>query len=158
MLPANGHSLVKQAARLAMVALSAMLFMVGCKGEQRIVAMQDVDIAQWSEPAMVTLKNEQPQSEGELMIVLHVNRHFKAEQVELEVVSMTADSLRFSETVSTGIKVDWPVVTAQSTDIEIPYRHNVTMRKAGQYNYSITPTTALVGVESVGMSFKIENR
>lgn len=118
--------------------------------------MTDVNIAKWEEPITVTLENEASNVIGDLTIVLHVNRLFEAQDVEFEVVSMTADSLRYSESIAAKSVVEWPAVTAQSFDIEIPYRHNVEMRKMGQYSFTITPLTPLKGVESAGISYKRE--
>ena len=120
--------------------------------------MADVNISEWSEPTTVTLKNEQPKSVGELTIVLHVNRRFDAKEVELEIVSTTADSLRYSEQITVSPTIEWPIPIGQSVDVEIPYRHMVEMRKVGQYSYTIRPLSPLHGVESVGMSYKTEKQ
>lgn len=144
-------SLLRIVAVLYIVALSS-----GCSQEVNVVSMTDVNIAKWKEPITVTLENEASNVIGDLTIVLHVNRLFEAQDVEFEVVSMTADSLRYSESIAAKSVVEWPAVTAQSFDIEIPYRHNVEMRKMGQYSFTITPLTPLKGVESAGISYKRE--
>ena len=143
---------------MMMVITAAALWCVACNNEINIVAMADVNISEWSEPTTVTLKNEQPKSVGELTIVLHVNRRFNAKEVELEIVSTTADSLRYSEQITVSPTIEWPIPTAQSVDVEIPYRHMVEMRKVGQYSYTIRPLSPLHGVESVGMSYKTEKQ
>ena len=144
-------SLLRIVAALYIVALSS-----GCSQVVNVVSMTDVNIAKWEEPITVTLENEVSNVIGDLTIVLHVNRLFEAQDVEFEVVSMTADSLRYSESIAAKSVVEWPAVTAQSFDIEIPYRHNVEMRKMGQYSFTITPLTPLKGVESAGISYKRE--
>ena len=88
--------------------LVAMLCIAGCNNERNIVVMTDVDIAKWDEPKSVTLKNDIGKCEGELTIVMHVNRYFKAKEVELEIVSRTADSLRLSEKISSRPTIEWP--------------------------------------------------
>lgn len=144
-------SLLRIVAALYIVALSC-----GCSQVVNVVSMTDVNIAKWEEPITVTLENEASNVIGDLTIVLHVNRLFEAQDVEFEIVSMTADSLRYSESIAAKSVVEWPAVTAQSFDIEIPYRHNVEMRKMGQYSFTITPLTPLKGVESAGISYKRE--
>ena len=155
---AKWHNTIGCFLRCVVVMALVVGSMSGCNSERNIVAMADVNISQWAEPITVTLKNEQAESVGELTIVLHVNRNFKAKQVEMEIVSMTADHLRYSEKITATPTVEWPVPTAQSVDIEIPYRHNVLMRKAGSYNYTIKPLTPLQGVEAVGISYKTEKQ
>ena len=137
--------------------LAIALCVTACSNERNIVVMTDVDIAKWDEPESVTLKNDIGKCTGELTIVMHVNRRFKAEQVKLEIVSQTADSLRFSEKIVAQPTIEWPASAAQSVDVEIPYRHNVEMRRAGDYTYTITPLQPLQGVESVGISFRTKN-
>ena len=155
---AKWHNTIARLLRCVVAIALVVGSMSGCSRKQNIVAMADVNIAQWSEPVSVTLKNEQAESVGQLTIVLHVNRHFKAKQVEFEIVSMTADFLRCSEKITATPTVEWPVATAQSVDIEIPYRHNVLMRKAGEYIYTIKPLTPLQGVEAIGISYKTEKQ
>ena len=138
----------------AVIMLAVALCVASCSNERNIVVMTDVDIAKWEEPKSVTLKNDIGKCTGELTIVLHVNRRFKAEKVELEIVSRTADSLRYGEKISSRPTIEWPAPSAHSVDVEIPYRHNVEMRRAGDYTYTITPLQPLQGVESVGISFR----
>ncbi|MBR4854600.1 MAG: hypothetical protein IKU88_07725 [Alistipes sp.] len=153
MRPIKWHNTGRRV-RLVATLLVAMLCIASCSNERNIVVMADVDIANWSEPKSVTLKNDIGKCTGELTIVMHVNRYFKAKEVELEIVSRTADSLRLSEKISSRPTIEWPAPSAHSVDVEIPYRHNVEMRREGPYTYTITPLKPLQGVESVGISFR----
>lgn len=155
---AGWHNAASSYLRCVAMMLLVIATTIACSKQTRIVAMTDVNIAQWSEPATVILKNEEAKAVGELTIVLHVNRNFKAKQVELEIISMTADSLRCSEKIAITPTIKWPTPTAQSVDIAIAYRHNVQMNSVGLYRYTITPLSPLQGVESVGMSYETENQ
>ena len=155
---AQWHNSIGSHLRGVVTMLFVVVCAISCSNEQNIVAMTDVNLTEWDKPITVSLLSEQAESEGDLTIVLHVNRNFKAKQVELEIVSMTADSLRYTERITSEPQIVWPAATAQSVDVEIPYRHRVMMRKAGPYSYTITPLSPLRGVESAGMSFKTENR
>ena len=153
MRPSKWHNIVR-IVRLVAAMLAVMLCIAGCSNERNIVVMTDVDIAKWEEPKSVTLKNDIGKCRGELTIVMHINRYFKAKEVELEIVCRTADSLRLSEKIVSRPTVEWPAAAVHSIDVEIPYRHNVEMRRAGDYTYTITPLQPLQGVESVGISFR----
>jgi hypothetical protein len=92
-----------------------------------------------------------------MSVMLHINRSFKAEEVELQITMLTPDSLRYTEQVTLPIKLNDKRGAMAATDLELPYRHNVELRRKGEYVWQITPVEEIAGVEAVGISFQINN-
>lgn len=118
--------------------------------------MEDVDINDWSEETTVSYTNKQTENNYDLNIVLHVNRRFTAKQLEFEITTMTPDSLRYSEQVTLPVSLSWENPTAVTTDIELPYRRDVTLRCEGEYTMVIAPRQSIVGVEAAGINFQMK--
>lgn len=133
--------------------ISIILF-TQCRMSECSVVMTDVDINGWSEEASVSYVNSEESSNYDLSITLHVNRRFTAKRLELEVTTMTPDSLRYSEQVSLPINFSWDSITTATKDIDIPYRQEVNLRCEGEYKLVITPQQSVVGVEAVGVNFQ----
>ena len=118
--------------------------------------MNDVKISDWSNTTTLTYNNTEI-GEFDMGIMLHVNRGFSAEELSLQVTTLTPDSLRYTEQIILPIK-QMPQSSIQAaTDIEIPYRRNVHFRRKGEYIWHITPTQKVVGVEAVGMHIHVNN-
>ena len=138
--------------RLVLCGIAVLLF-VQCKKADLMVAMSDVSINNWDEAATIERVNEDTVTYYDLNIVLHVNNHFRNEDIELEVTMTSPDAIRHTERVSLTCNAEWDGVTAHSNDIEIPYRRNVSLLRNGKYTIHITPLSEISGVEAVGMNF-----
>jgi hypothetical protein len=133
-----------------------LLLFTQCGSTECSVVMQDVDIDGWTDEATLTYTNKQTENNYDLSVVLHVNRRFKAKQLEFEITTMTPDSLRYSEQVTLPVSLSWENPTAVTTDIELPYRRDVTLRCEGEYTMVIAPRQSIVGVEAAGINFQMK--
>ena len=145
-----------QAIRKILLSAFTLLLFVQCRTTECNVVMEDVDINDWSEETTVSYTNKQTANNYDLNIVLHVNRRFTAKQLEFEITTMTPDSLRYSEQVTLPVSLSWENPTAVTTDIELPYRRDVTLRCEGEYTMVITPRQSIVGVEAAGINFQMK--
>lgn len=145
-----------QAIRKILLSAFTLLLFVQCRTTECSVVMEDVDINDWSEETTVSYTNKQTANNYDLNIVLHVNRRFTAKQLEFEITTMTPDSLRYSEQVTLPVSLSWENPTAVTTDIELPYRRDVTLRCEGEYTMVITPRQSIVGVEAAGINFQMK--
>lgn len=139
-----------------LLSVVTLLLFVQCRTTECNVVMEDVDINDWSEETTVSYTNKQTANNYDLNIVLHVNRRFTAKQLEFEITTMTPDSLRYSEQVTLPVSLSWENPTAVTTDIELPYRRDVTLRCEGEYTMVITPRQSIVGVEAAGINFQMK--
>lgn len=139
-----------------LLSVVTLLLFVQCRTTECSVVMEDVDINDWSEETTVSYTNKQTANNYDLNIVLHVNRRFEAKQLEFEITTMTPDSLRYSEQVTLPVSLSWENPTAVTTDIELPYRRDVTLRCEGEYTMVITPRQSIVGVEAAGINFQMK--
>ena len=139
-----------------LLSVVTLLLFVQCRTTECSVVMEDVDINDWSEETTVSYTNKQTANNYDLNIVLHVNRRFEAKQLEFEITTMTPDSLRYSEQVTLPVSLSWENPTAVTTDIELPYRRDVTLRCEGEYTMVITPRQSVVGVEAAGINFQMK--
>ena len=141
--------------KILLSAVTLLLF-VQCRTTECSVVMEDVDINDWSEEATLSYTNKQTENNYDLSVVLHVNRRFTAKQLSLEITTMTPDSLRYSEQVTLPVNLSWENPTAVTTDIELPYRQDVTLRCEGEYTMVIAPQQSVVGVEAAGINFQMK--
>lgn len=119
------------------------------------VVMTDVNVRNWHKTATLEYNNSSEQ-ERNLSIILHINNHFEAEHIDLQIKMFSPDSLFFTEDVYLKSAIEWSLPASKSTDIEIPYRRNVSLMHKGKYTIQITPLESIRGVESVGMNFMAE--
>ena len=145
-----------QAIRKILLSVVTLLLFVQCRTTECSVVMEDVDLNDWSEETTIAYTNKQTANNYDLNIVLHVNRRFTAKQLEFEITTMTPDSLRYSEQVTLPVSLSWENPTAVTTDIELPYRRDVTLRCEGEYTMVITPRQSIVGVEAAGINFQMK--
>ena len=145
-----------RAIRKILLSVVTLLLFAQCRTTECSVVMADVDINDWTEETTVSYTNKQTENNYDLNIVLHVNRRFKAKQLELEITTMTPDSLRYSEQVTLPVSLSWENPTAVTTDIELPYRQNVALRCEGEYTMVIAPQQSVVGVEAAGINFQMK--
>lgn len=131
-----------------------ILLLTQCRMAECNVVMADVDIDDWSDEATISYINQEDATYYDLNITLHVNRRFKAHELELEITTMTPDSLRYSERVTLPVNVTWDNPSVATCDVELPYRQNVHLRRKGVYNMVITPQQSVVGVEAAGVNFQ----
>ena len=141
--------------KILLSAVTLLLF-VQCRTTECSVVMEDVDINDWSEEATLSYTNKQTEHNYDLSVVLHVNRRFKAQQLALEITTMTPDSLRYSEQVTLPVSFSWESPTDVTTDIELPYRQDVALRCKGEYKMVIAPQQSVVGVEAAGINFQMK--
>ena len=145
-----------RAIRKILLSVVTLLLFAQCRTTECSVVMEDVDINDWSEEATLSYTNKQTENNYDLSVVLHVNRRFTAKQLELEITTMTPDSLRYSEQVTLPVSLSWENPTAVTTDIELPYRQNVSLRCEGEYTMVIAPQRSVVGVEAAGINFQMK--
>lgn len=135
------------------VLTAASLLLTQCRMVECNVKVVDVDTRLWSEKATVTFVNGDTTSMRDMNVMLHVNRTFEAERVQLEIGMLTPDSLRYCERVTLPVDIEWGV-NQQYIDVELPYRRNVHLAHEGEYIISLTPVTAVSGVEAAGINFQ----
>ena len=139
-----------------LLSVVTLLLFAQCRTTECSVVMEDVDINGWTEEATLSYTNKQTENNYDLSVVLHVNRRFTAKQLSLEITTMTPDSLRYSEQVNLPVNLSWENPTAVTTDIELPYRQDVTLRCEGEYTMVIAPQQSVVGVEAAGINFQMK--
>ena len=148
---------IKYAIRFVAVVVIALLSWQ-CSLDKNHVVMEDVSTSGWDNP--VTLHyNLKDQLDSEikpenLSVMLRVCHKFKAEQLDLEITTMTPDSLSYSEQVSLPVDFKWQGSISRSEEIELPYRRDVELRLRGEYIITLRPITPIEGIESVGINFK----
>ena len=141
---------------LKSIIFCATLILCACNIEPDKVVMCDVHRASWRDAATIAYDNTSIER-CDMSVMLHINRSFKAEEVELQITMLTPDSLRYTEQVTLPIKLNDKRGAMAATDVELPYRHNVELRRKGEYVWQITPVEEITGVEAVGISFQINN-
>ena len=145
-----------RAIRKILLSVVTLLLFAQCRTTECSVVMEDVDINDWSEETTIAYTNKQTENNYDLNIVLHVNRRFKAKHLELEITTMTPDSLRYSEQVTLPVNLTWDDKTTVTTDLLLPYRQDVTLRCKGEYTMVIAPRQSIVGVEAAGINFQMK--
>ena len=141
---------------LKSIIFCAAIIITACNIEPDKVVMCDVHRASWRDAATIAYDNTSIER-CDMSVMLHINRSFKAEEVELQITMLTPDSLRYTEQVTLPIKLNDKRGAMAATDLELPYRHNVELRRKGEYVWQITPVEEITGVEAVGISFQINN-
>lgn len=139
--------------RLLVSAVSAVVF-TQCNVPTNTILFQDVNLQEWQEPAEVVFHNGKANFVGDLSVVLHVNHTFCADTVGVEVVVCTPDSLRFAESVTMPVSVEWGDDKNGFVDLAIPYRRDVRFAVEGDYIVTLRPLSALRGVEAAGVNFQ----
>ena len=138
----------------AAIAVATLLLFVQCRTTECSVVMEDVDINGWSDEINLSYTNNDTTTNYNLSLMLHINRRFASEQVEIEIVTMTPDSLRYSERVSLPVNFVWDSPTMPMKDVAIPYRQDVHLRCKGEYKMTITPLQGITGVAAAGINFQ----
>lgn len=138
----------------AIISVVALLLFTQCRMAECTVVMEDVDINNWCNEVSVSYTNNDTEHDYNLSLVLHVNRRFTAKQLDVEIVTMTPDSLRYGERVSLPVNFKWESPTTPMTDVAIPYREDVHLRCKGEYKVTITPLNDVVGVAAAGINFQ----
>ena len=123
-----------------------------CSVTPDYVVMTDVNMRNWHKTATLEYNNNSEQ-ERNLSIMLHINSRYKSEHLDLQIKIFSPDSLFFAEDVHLNSSIEWNMPASKSTDIEIPYRRNVSLLRNGKYTIHITPLREISGVEAVGMNF-----
>ena len=124
-----------------------------CNVVPDMVVMKDVNVNDWHEAVTLEFDNNTEQI-CDLNIMLHINSRFDAQQIALQIKMFSPDSLFHTEQVLLPSPVEWSKPTASSTDMEIPYRRNVSLRHKGKYIFEITPLEDISGVEAAGINFQ----
>ena len=138
----------------AIISVVALLLFTQCRMAECTVVMEDVDINNWCNEVSVSYTNNDTEHNYDLSLVLHINRRFTAKQLDVEIVTMTPDSLRYGERVSLPVNFKWESPTTPMTDIAIPYREDVHLRCKGEYKVTISPLNDVVGVAAAGINFQ----
>lgn len=138
----------------AVIAVATLLLFVQCRTTECTVEMEDVDINGWSDEITLSYTNDDTTTNYDLSLMLHINRRFAAEQVEVEIITMTPDSLRYGERVSLPVNFEWESPTTPMCDIALPYRKDVHLRCKGEYKMTITPLQSITGVAAAGINFQ----
>ena len=138
----------------AIISVVALLLFTQCRMAECTVVMEDVDINNWCNEVSVSYTNNDTEHNYDLSLVLHVNRRFAAKQLDVEIVTMTPDSLRYSERISLPVNFVWDNPTMPMKDVAIPYRQDVHLRCKGEYKVTITPLNDVVGVAAAGINFQ----
>ena len=138
----------------AIISVVALLLFTQCRMAECTVVMEDVDINNWCNEVSVSYTNNDTTTNYNLSLMLHINRRFASEQVEVEIVTMTPDSLRYSERVSLPVNFVWDSPTMPMKDVAIPYRQDVHLRCKGEYKMTITPLQSITGVAAAGINFQ----
>ena len=138
----------------AIISVVALVLVTQCRMAECTVVMEDVDINNWCNEVSVSYTNNDTEHNYDLSLVLHVNRRFTAKQLDVEIVTMTPDSLRYGERVSLPVNFKWESPTTPMTDVAIPYREDVHLRCKGEYKVTITPLNDVVGVAAAGINFQ----
>ena len=139
--------------RLVLYCVAVLLF-VQCSKADLAVSMSDVNINNWDEAATIERENEDTESLYDLNIVLHINNHFRSDDIELEVTMISPDAVRHTERVALSCDSSWEGITAHSNDIVIPYRRDARLTSEGTYTFSLRPLQPLKGVEAAGIHFQ----
>ena len=138
----------------AIISVVALLLFTQCRMAECTVVMEDVNINNWCNEVSVSYTNNDTEHNYDLSLMLHVNRRFTAKQLDVEIITMTPDSLRYGERVSLPVNYKWESPTTPMTDVAIPYREDVHLRCKGEYKVTITPLNDVVGVAAAGINFQ----
>lgn len=136
-----------------LVAIVATLVCTQCRMADCSVRIVDVNTDMWDDEATITFVNNDTAATRSLDLILHVNKDFEADSISLDITVFTPDSLRYSERVALPVNARWSAEMRQ-TDIEVPYRRNVTFAHEGEYTINMTPVAGIIGVEAAGINFQ----
>lgn len=139
------------------IILCCTTLFTACNTQPDIVVMSDVNLAAWDEMATLTYQNKAIER-CDMNVILHVNRHFSADEIALQITTLTPDSLRHTEQVTLPVEFTWSQPTATSADVELAYRRNVELKHKGEYIFQLTPIESIKGIEAVGINFYDKNR
>lgn len=146
---------MQRVVRVILIGVTVLL--AACSIRPDTVVMSDVDVNDWHKTTTLTYENSAIER-CDMNITLHVNRHFSAKEVALQVTMLTPDSLRYTEQVTLPVELAKPMHPSRAaTDIELPYRRDIHLKHKGEYTWQITPTEAIDGVEAAGINFYIKD-
>lgn len=136
--------------------LAMVLAFVGCAMPDNVVLYTDVNVVKWSDKATVELDYKDEPRTCDMDMLFHINRHFIADTLSLEITTITPDSLRYTEKLCVPVAVEWNDSDSRSVDLSVPYRRDVTLDRQGVYAISIRPVVPVSGVESAGVNFQMK--
>lgn len=125
-----------------------------CNINPNSVAVADVSRSGWVEQIDLVYDNQDTSALYDMGVVLRLSSGFQAKMLQLNMVIVTPDSLRYEERVALPVTVGQWHKEAESKEIVLPYRQNVHLARQGVYGVSITPEGSVVGVEAAGVIFE----
>ncbi len=131
------------------LSLVAFAVAVGCVAPQS-VEMVAVNPREWSEPSIVLFDNEDTVALRRLSVAVRYNHDFQSDTLALRINVSLPDAGQFSERVvlrliRTGAQS--PLATSES----VAYREHALLSQKGNYIFTISPESAVCGIEAVGI-------
>lgn len=139
--------------RTLLTALAALLCIACTAPEEAYVT--DVKCFDPDHTAVVRVENRRAEAQGELKLFLRFDDRFQEDSLTLHIATYTPDSLS-TEEFHRLILPRARRINALKRVVEIPYRRNVTLREAGSYYFTLTPTRPVEGIEAIGVLFRSE--
>lgn len=131
---------------VVLVAMAAMV--VSCKESQHNVDMHDVIPSAWSAPEAFIYENEDSLTKRDISIVVRYGTGYVADSVNMRILTISPDSMAAEEHFTLHIPRIREVRPQQQTFL---YRRNVVLGRKGQYEFRLTPDTAVEGISSIGI-------
>ena len=134
--------------RSKLVAVTMLFVAVACVSEGRSVEVHDQPKSLWVNCEEFYYENEDTLSMRDIAIVLRYDRGEVADSVALNVMTISPDSMAAEEHFTLHIPRIREVRPQQQTFL---YRRNVVLGRKGQYEFRLTPDTAVEGISSIGI-------
>ena len=131
------------------VALLCVAAMLSCMAPQRSF-MSNIRGGEWCAPVDIVYNNEDTVALRTISVVVRYNCDFKSNAMPV-TLRLTAPDGRSAEESCTILLRRPHAVAAVATVESVPYRVHNRMSQSGYYIFTITPDSALRGVEAVGV-------
>ena len=131
------------------LSLIVLVVAMGCVAPQS-VEMTAVNPREWSEPSIVLFENEDTVALRRLSVALRYNRDFQTDTLALRINVSLPDAGQFSERVVLRLNrtgAQSPLAKSES----VAYREHALLSQKGNYIFTISPESAVCGIEAVGV-------
>lgn len=138
----------------SLITLFMVLFAVGCSAD-RYVDMIPVNLHSWDKSVSILYDNADTLSLCNISVALRYNSDFAADTLSVMVQVSLPDAYQSCEKVT--LCLDRPYKAAAVTGSELTsYRRGCCLDQRGYYIFTITPCSAVKGIEAVGIGIDKE--
>lgn len=128
--------------------LLTLLVATACNTTQQSVEVVDIGGEAWESAYDLRYMNSDTLALRDIAIVVRYGEGYVADSVAMSVLTISPDSLVFEEPFTLHIPHLAHMRPEEHTFI---YRHNVLLKRKGEYTFRLTPSQRVEGIRSVGV-------